>query len=52
MRVLPLIGLLVLSACVPQQQPGTTSSDTPSMAAFRGPNKSAAEFVGDHFSMC
>jgi hypothetical protein len=48
MRVLPLIGLLMLSACVPQQQPGTTSSGNPSMAAFRGPDKSAAEFVGDH----
>jgi hypothetical protein len=50
MRVLPLIGLLMLAACVPQQQPGTTSSGTPNMAAFRGPNKSAAEFVGDHLS--
>jgi hypothetical protein len=50
MRVFPLIGLLMLAACASQQQSGTTSSGAPNMAAFRGPNKSAAEFVGDHLS--
>jgi hypothetical protein len=50
MRVFPLIGLLIVVACASQQQPGTTTPGTPNMAAFRGPNKSAAEFVGDHLS--
>jgi hypothetical protein len=50
MRVFPLIGLVILAACASQQQPDTTSSATASMIAIRGPNKSAAEFVGDHLS--